>query len=226
MAAAAALFLTFASPARAEVGATISLLSEARLRGYSMSAGNPVGQLDLSFDHRDGFYLGLSASAVVHPGRGLKPLSLSENVGFAKRLKSGPTVDVGIVNSYYTRHSGRYRTLSYSEAYVGLIGRNLASRVYVSPNYFYPGVWTVYGELDTAVRPAGKLRLTAHVGALAQLRGPAGSKPHYDWRIGAAHDIGPFSAQLSLSGGGPGRDYYEDSTRSRTAVVLGLSYIL
>lgn len=215
--------LLLATPARAEVGAAVSLLSEARLRGYSMSAGKPVGQLDLSYDHRSGFYAGLSATVVAHDG--LNPLALQESIGFARKLASGPTIDVGVVQSNYTRHTGRYRPLSYTEVYAGLIGRNVASRVYLSPNYFDPGVWTLYGELDAGMRPTDRLRLTGHVGVLTRLRGPGRQAAQYDWRVGAAHELGRFSVQLSLTGGGPGRDYYEHRARSRTAVVLGVSRI-
>src|SRR4030095_5232687 len=107
----AVLFLlTLAAPAWGQVGATVSLLSDARLRGYSLSAGRPVGQLDLSYDDPGGFYAGLSASLVAY--HGVKPLGLQENIGFAKPLAGGPTIDVGIVNSNYSRHSGHDRPLS------------------------------------------------------------------------------------------------------------------
>ena len=193
------------------------------MRGYSMSAGKPIGQLDLSYDDPSGFYAGLSASVVAHEG--INPLALQENIGFAKRLSSGPTIDVGVVQSNYTRHTGRYQAQSYTEVYAGLTGRNFASHVYLSPNYFDSDVWTLYGELDAGMELADKLRLTAHVGALTQLRGPESEALHYDWRVSVARELGRFSAQLSLTGGGPGRDYYDHGWHSRTVLVLGVSSI-
>jgi uncharacterized protein (TIGR02001 family) len=223
----ALLFLSLAAPASAEVGATASLLSEARLRGYSLSAGRPVGQLDLSYDDRSGFYAGLSASVVAY--HGVNPLGLQENIGFAKRLSGGPAIDFGILNSNYSRHAdylGQERSLSYSEVYAGVIGKNVASHVYLSPNYFGYGVWALYGEVDASVAPARKLRLTGHLGALTYLGGGGGGKSGYDWRIGVSREVGPLSAQLAVTGGGPGRDNYRNDYHSRTAVVLAISTIL
>jgi uncharacterized protein (TIGR02001 family) len=223
-AAAALLFLWVSAPASAEVGAAVSLLSEARLRGYSLSAGNPVAQLDLSYDHPDGFYAALSASIVAH--QGAKPLGLQENIGFAKKLESGPIIDVGIVNSNYSRQSGHYRSLSYTEIYAGLIGRNVASHVYVSPNYFDSGVWTLYGDIDAGVRLIKKFNLTGHVGALKYLHDGPDDKLHYDWQVGVKREFGRFAAQLAVSGGGPGKDFYYGREHHRTRVVIGVSCIL
>ena len=200
------------------------MLSDARLRGYSLSAGRPVGQLDLSYDDPSGFYAGLSASLVAY--HGVKPLGLQENIGFAKRLTGGPTVDVGIVNSNYSRYSGHDRSLSYTEVYAGLIGRTVASHVYLSPNYFDSGVWTLYGQVDAGVRPAKKLKLSGHVGALTYLRGGLDNRLHYDWRIGASRELGRLSTELALSSGGPGRDFYDHGFHNRTTLVLSISCIL
>jgi uncharacterized protein (TIGR02001 family) len=206
------------------------VLSQARFRGYSLSAGRPVGQVDLSFDDRSGFYAGVSASVVAH--HGVKPLGLQENIGFVKQLPNGPAIDLGIVNSDYSRHSGHiddsghYRSLSYTEAYVGLIGKNVASHVYLSPNYFDSNVWALYGEVDASVAPAKKLKLTGHLGGLTYLSGGSRRKTGYDWLIGASRELGPLSAQIAVTGGGPGRDFYRNDYYSRTAVVLSLSTIL
>jgi uncharacterized protein (TIGR02001 family) len=218
------LFLSVSAPASAEVGAAVSLLSEARLRGYSLSAGDPVAQLDLSYDHPDGFYAALSASIVAHEG--VNPLGLQENVGFAKKLDGGPTIDLGIVNSNYSRHSGHNRSLSYTEAYAGLIGRNVASHVYLSPNYFDSGVWTLYGDIDAGIRLLKKLNLTGHAGALKYLHGGDDDKLHYDWQVGVKREFGRFAAQVSLSGGGPGSDFYYGREHNRTRLVMGVSCLL
>ena len=201
----------------------MSLLSEGRLRGYSLSAEHPVAQLDLSYDHPTGFYFGLSASVVAHEG--IKPLGLQESIGFAKKLGKGPTIDVGIVNSDYTRHSASYRPTRYTEVYAGLIGTDIASHVYLSPNYFAPGVWSLYGDIEASVRPAKKLKLSAHVGSLVYLHHGYDDRIHYDWRIGASREFGRLNAQLALSGGGPDRDYYDHEYYRRTRLVVGLSCI-
>ena len=76
-------------PAVAEVGATVSVFSEARFRAYSLSAGRPVASLDLSYDDPGGLYGGLSATAVMGGEDSFRPLGLVLNGGYAKRLSSG-----------------------------------------------------------------------------------------------------------------------------------------
>lgn len=213
------------SPAAAEVGATASIFSEARLRGYSLSAGHPVGQLDLSYDDPSGFYGGLSASLVVSSEYGVRPLGLLENAGYAKKLRGGPTIDVGVNNSNYSRYSGYERSTGYTEIYAGLISRVFSSHVYLSPNYFGSHSWAAYGEVNAGFRPARKLGLTAHVGTLVPLGYGDRSKVQYDWQIRATREIGPLSLHVALSDGGPGRDFYENEWHRRRALVVGLTTI-
>jgi uncharacterized protein (TIGR02001 family) len=213
------------SPARAEIGATTSIFSEARLRGYSLSAGHPVGQLDLSYDDPSGFYGSLSGSLVVSAEYGIKPLGLQENVGYAKRLGTGPTIDVGVINANYSRFTGYERSTGYTEVYAGLVGKLFSSHIYVSPNYFHSGSWVAYGEVDAGFRPARKLRLTAHVGTLVPLESGYASKVQYDLQIGATREIGPLSLHVSFGDGGPGRDFYEDRWHNRRALVVGATYV-
>lgn len=213
------------SPARAEIGATTSIFSEARLRGYSLSAGHPVGQLDLSYDDPSGFYGSLSGSLVVSAEYGVRPLGLQENAGFAKRLGSGPTIDVGVINANYSRFTGYERSTGYTEVYAGLVGKVFSSHIYVSPNYFHSGSWVAYGEVDVGFRPARKLRLTAHVGTLVPLESGYASKVQYDWQIGATREIGPLSLHASFGDGGPARDFYEDRLQDRRALVVGATYV-
>lgn len=160
---------------------------------------------------------------VVH--QGVKPLGLQENIGFAKKLDSA-TIDVGIVNSNYSRHSGRDRSLSYTEVYAGLIGKNVASHIYVSPNYFDSGVWTLYGDVDAGVRLSKKLSLTGHAGVLTYLHNGNDDKLHYDWQVSVKREFGRLTAQLAMSGGGPGSDFYYGREHRRTRLVIGVSCIL
>jgi uncharacterized protein (TIGR02001 family) len=226
----AGLVLACASPAAAEFGATASVWSQERLRGYSLSADHPTARLDLSYDDPSGFYGALSGSLAYSSEYDLYPLGLQENVGFAKQLGSGPTIDVGIHNSNYFKHSSR-ESAGYTEAYAGLIGKVLSGRLYVSPNYFHSNTWRAYGEVEAGIRPLPKLLLSAHAGLLVPLndrdygRSAAGSRAEYDWRIGAEQELGRVSLHLDLSGGGPGKDWYEGKAHNRTALVAGASFL-
>jgi len=90
--------LVSTSPAAAQVGTAVSVFSDDRFRGYTLSDSRPVGILDLSYDAQNGFYGALSGSIVATRHDGLQPLGLQLNGGYAKRLSSGLTVDTGIVH--------------------------------------------------------------------------------------------------------------------------------
>ena len=219
------LLLVISAPAAAEVGATGSIFSEARWRGTALSAGHPVAQLDFSYDDPGGFYAGVSASLVGSTEYGVKPLALQENVGFAKRLKSGPAIDIGVINANYSRYTGYGRSTGHSEVYLGVVGKVLSSHIYLSPNYFHSGTWTAYGEVDAGIGVTRKLRLSAHVGALIPLSDGYSPRTQYDWQVGAARDVGPISLHLTFADGGPGRDLYEGRWHHRRALLAGATYI-
>jgi uncharacterized protein (TIGR02001 family) len=222
--------LSFTSPAAAQVGTSVSIFSDDRFRGYSLSGGRPVGILDLSYDAPNGFYAALSGSVVATRHDGLQPLRLQLNGGYAKRLSSGLTIDVGVVHSNYSEYSSRNASKSYTEVYAGLAGGVLSSRISVSPDYLKPGAWTVYGEVDANVPAGKKLRVTGHVGILAPLdrRGYSGDtlRPELDWRLGLARDIGPVTLSVAWTGISRNRDLYQERTYGREALIVGITYAL
>ena len=99
----AALFT--AHSARAEIGASLSLESQYRLRGTAVSNRKPSASLDLSYDHKSGFYAGGSAIAFTEEGGGVSKLGFLEYAGFVKKLGQGPALDVGVFNTDLTRYS-------------------------------------------------------------------------------------------------------------------------
>jgi uncharacterized protein (TIGR02001 family) len=223
------LCLFAASPAAAEVGAAVSVFSDARFRGYSLSSGHPVGVVDLSYDDPGGLYGAVSASAVASSDDGIRPLGLQLSAGYARRLRNGFTVDLGAVHSRYSHYSSRGYANSYTEIYAGASRGVLTSRVYFSPHYFGHGSKTLYGELDATVSPIRKLRLNGHAGLLVPIdyRGAhTDDRAQYDWRVGVDREIGRASLHAIVSGGGPGRDYYGGRTHRKTALILGLSWAL
>lgn len=222
---AAYILIGLSAPAVAEVGATASIFSEARLRGYSLSAGHPVAQLDLSYDDSGGLYGNLSGNVVYSREYGLRILGLQENVGYAKQLKGGPVLDVGLINANYSKYTGYQKSTGYTEVYAGLIGKVLSSHVYLSPNYFHSDTWTAYGDVSAGIRPLRKLRLSARVGARVPLRGGYSSVVNYDWEVAATREAGPLSLHLMVSDGGPGRDYYEGKWHGRRSVMAGATFL-
>ena len=204
----------------------MSVFSDSRLRGYTLSGGHPVGTVDLSYDDPGGLYAAASASALASSNDGIKPLGLQLNGGYAKRL-SGVTLDFGAIYSAYSHYSSQRSSNSYTEIYAGAAYKFLSSRIAFSPHYFEGGARTLYGELDANFSPARKLHLTGHAGVLVPL-GYRGEDPRaqYDWRIGVSRDVGKVTLHLIGSGGGPGRDYYRGRLHTRNALILGASWAL
>lgn len=224
----AAVLLVSASPAAAQAGAAISLFSDDRFRGYSLSAGRPVGIIDLSYDAPDGFYGAISGSAVATRHEGLQPLGLVLNAGYAKAFKSGMTLDLGVIRSNYSHYSTRANRRSYTEIYAGLSGKLLAGRVYLSPDYLRSGEPSAYGELEGNLPLGDKFRLTGHAGVLVPLRERSeyqGYRPEFDWRLGIARQLGRVSLQAAWTGTGNSRERDPYRSHGGNALVVGLSWV-
>lgn len=219
--------LSAGSAARAEVGAVVSAFSDARFRGVSVSDGDPVGILDLSYDDPSGAYAAASGTLVAN-SEGVKPLSLQLNAGYAKEVRAGLTFDLGIVQSEYSRYSTTVHGSAYTEAYAGLTFKSLTARVHLSPHYFESGRWTLYGELNHGLALTRKLSLNSHIGMLVPLRsdGEAGARSQMDWRVGLDRQVGRFALHAAFTGAGGVRHYDPQRAHSGPALVLGASLVL
>jgi uncharacterized protein (TIGR02001 family) len=219
--------LCSAAAAAAEIGATISVVSDARFRGYSISDHHPVALVDLAYDDPSGVYAAASGSTVASPD-GVRPLALQLNGGYATRLSSGFTLDLGVAHSEYSRYATVARARSYTEIYAGLSRKYLTGRVYFSPHYFDSNTWTLYGELNGDIGIAPKLSLNGHVGTLVPVRsgGAAEWHPQYDWRLGFARQFGRASVRASWTGGDQLHRYGANGRHSSDALVFGVSLAL
>lgn len=212
--------------AAAEIGISVSAASQERFRSYSLSRGYPVAAIDLSYDHASGFYAAVSASTVFVSGARPEFLGIKENLGIARKLRSGPTIDAGVIDARYTHYSSHNRSAGYTEFYLGAIAKPFSARLYYSPNYFRSNISTLYGELEASLRAAPKWWLDAHVGELRQVGGPSlapGHRTFRDWRVGSSVDIASLRLRLAWSGGGPGKDFYDKEVHSRRALVFSIS---
>jgi uncharacterized protein (TIGR02001 family) len=217
--------LAFAGRAAAQVQGAVAVASDDRFRGRSVSQGWPVATLDLSYDAPNGVYAGVAATGVATEHDGARFLAAQQYIGYAKRLPAGPTVDFGVTHANYTEYYNGFRPAQYSELYAGVILRRFTARLYYSPNYFDRSQQTLYGELNTAVRPARGLRLSAHAGVLTVLDGPhppGYAATQFDWRLGLATEIKSFEIEVAGSGAGPDRDYYSGKVQSKSGVVVAL----
>jgi len=215
-----------AAPASAEMGTTFSVFSDLRFRGYSLSEGRPVAILDFAYDDPSGFYADAAGTAVIVSDPG--PLGLQVTGGYAKRLKSGTTLDLGITHSTYSHYSSAARGSSYTEIYAGITRGALSSRIFLSPHYFEQGRWSAYGEVNASVSPLRKWSVDGHVGIQVPLRTPSDEsyRPEFDWRVGVNREVGRLSLRAAWSAGAPGHDYYRGERHSRSVLVVGASLAL
>lgn len=194
------------------------------MRGYSLSGGRPVASLDLSYDDTSGVYAAASASGVATVHDGVQPLGLQGTIGYARQLKFA-VLDVGVVNSGYTRYWSGGRSTYYVEGYVGVATKSWSSHLFYSPNYYRTGGATLYGEIDGVIRLRTTWRLNGHIGELWRLdvAPPSGPRSHTDWRIGVSTRIAGVELQIAQTGGGPQSDYYDGRARGRTSTVIMIS---
>ena len=178
----------------------------------------------LGYDAPSGLYVDGSGTVALGRGDEARFLGVQGDVGYAKRLGNGWSIDVGAAHNEL---SEPYYSYSYSEAYVGISRSPVSAYLFVSPNYFHPGVITVYGQVDASISPARNWQLSAHVGSLYILDRAddpyLGRASKYDWRLGVQRELGNVEAHVAVSGGGPGRQYYDGLSHSRTALTVGMS---
>ena len=217
-----------AAPALAQVGLVGSIYSDERFRGYSLSDGRPVAILDLSYDAANGFYGALSGS-VVASREGLRPLGLTVNAGYARRLGSRFIGDLGIIHSRYSHYSGLAAGRAYTEVYAGVSGKHVGTRLSVSPDYVGTAGWTAHGEINGHVDITPRLLLDGALGALLPVGGGAyrgNSHAQWDARVGLAQRVGPLTLHAALTARARGPDIYAGRNHRRTALVIGVSAAL
>lgn len=222
------LVASIEAPAAAQLGGTVSFQTDDYFRGHSLSEGRPVATLDLAYDDASGLYLAGAVTGVATRHSGVKLLGFSENIGFARKIGTGPVIDVGLTNTHYNAYDSGGTKADYREVYAGFVTDHVAAHVHYSPHYFRSGVSALYADADGVLRPFPLWRLTGHAGVLTQLDGPrAPGEPYtrYDWKLGVGRRLGPFDLQLAWTDGSPGPDYYDGGEpHHRGALVFGMSY--
>lgn len=173
--------LALASPALAQVSASLSLQSDYRLRGVSLTDRRPALSLSVSGDLPNGAYLGGSLIG-QQTSEGLRDLGHMEYLGYAVRTAGGVSWDLGVNNQDLTLYGGRAFHLKYSEVYVGVSKADFSARLHYSPNW--PGTETLYLDLNGAWRPRSDWRVAGHVGVFKPLQPPPGAaRAPYDARL-------------------------------------------
>ena len=216
--------LSIVRTASAEVSGTVTVISDYRYRGISLSDDDPAAQVGVTYDDARGWYAGAFVSTVKSSAYGTTGVQAIGFGGYAWRMPSGLSLEAGADYSVVTA-SPRY---DYPEAYVGFAYQNLTGRVYYSPRYLGLDSVAVYAELNFAPPLFDNVRLLAHVGVLGSdaktIYGDR-SPPVVDFAIGAGVDWQGFTLQLSWVG----VNRYSPAYRvvgfsDRTGPVLSISH--
>jgi len=222
-----ALALAHPSLARAQVGASVTLQSDYRYRGYTLSDRKTALAVNIAYDHASGLYAGGSAFAADTDLRGVRVLGEVAYAGYATRTGAGPSLDMGVSRSRFISYRGRKRAVEFTEVYAGLAGNHLSARVAYSPKYVGQEVETLYVDLSAAYRPAPDWRLFAHAGALIPLSGrsyPVGRRKRYDVTVGAARRIKACEVSVYVTSTSPALIYPNGQRAERSALVVSASY--
>jgi uncharacterized protein (TIGR02001 family) len=218
-------FALGAADAGSQVSGSISVVSNYRYRGGSLSHNDPAAQTALVYDHPHGFFAGAFASTV----RIGQPTSDEAQgilfAGYARTLASGVTAEVGI--DYQGFIGGT--SYAYPELFVGAAYENVSGRLYYSPDYYGQGADAVYGEINAAYRILDRARIVGHFGVLwTNARNIYGYvvDPVLDGRLGVVFDFERFNVELSWVGiSAASTGYGLTGVRSRNGPVASVSWL-
>ncbi|MDB5454073.1 MAG: hypothetical protein JWO33_2651 [Caulobacteraceae bacterium] len=183
--------------------------------------------LNLSYDHESGAYAGASLLAVDAEEEGLRTMGYASYVGYARRLRKGPTWDVGATHSRIDYYKVRERSVRYTEYYTGFLTDHASVRAYYSPSYFGQGGKTIYLDLGGAFRPAPDWRVFGHLGVLRALDGRTfqdSRRERYDMSAGVATKLKDLELTVSVTSTSPRTDNPFARKLERNAVVLAATY--
>jgi uncharacterized protein (TIGR02001 family) len=191
--------LAVAIPARSQLAASASLTNNYLYRGVSLSDGQPALDVALLYDNKSGFYLGGSLIGEVTRHSGAQPLGHQEYLGYAFRLPSRTSLDLGVNNLFYRSYVYPYGNEDATEVYAGWVASRLNVYIHYSPNYFQPRTRALYSEINGAVPLPRPWRLFAHGGVLAPFGEGSDGKAQYDANAGIGASFRHGEAQLEWS---------------------------
>jgi uncharacterized protein (TIGR02001 family) len=222
----AGVALCAAAPAAAEISAALKLQSDDRFRGRSLSGGQPVVKADVVLDSGRGAYIGGSGTATLSGERRRGFSGANAYAGYATRLETGVSFDVGASGYLHTRRYSGDRRDSYGELYAGVTGRRISAYVHYTPDYFGRSVPVVYISLGAFRAVGDDYAVKAHAGLLAQTSGPArlgGRRFRYDTALSLSRPLGGFEAEVAVAFAGPNDAYFGGPWGARSAVTVALS---
>jgi uncharacterized protein (TIGR02001 family) len=207
--------------AAAQVSGTLTVVSDYRFRGVSLSAQKPAVQGALAYDDPQGWYLGAFGSTVELAGGSSTTAQLLAYAGVTRPAGGAFHWDLGAYYSAFTQS----RSYDYGELYLGITSSDFTARVHYSPKYFGAARGSFYGEIDVARPLGGGFVLFGHVGVLVpdghgEYQYGASVQNPVDARAGLGFEIGGLKLQLAWVGiNGVGSVYPVYDTQRRNTLV-------
>jgi uncharacterized protein (TIGR02001 family) len=184
--------------AHAQTSGSVTLVSDYRFRGMSLSNGHPALQLNLEYDSARDWYAGVFASPVILRDEARRP-QLIAYAGYAHRLMEGISWEAGAVRAQFAGLAD----YNYTEFYTGLSSDNASGRIYASPDYYHQGYRSIYAEFNGTYPIRPWLQLIGHAGYLCVSGGdPARSfsmANRWDARVGIGMRADDWNVQLALA---------------------------
>ena len=189
------LALLVAAPACAQVSGSVSLLTDYRYRGASLSDGRPAVLLEGGYDFSHGVYAGLLLASVrVDEERGGGEAMALAYFGRTGALPRDWHWDVGAQYATFT-HSHEY---AHGELYAGIGTRNAGARLHYSNDYFGEGrAW--YAQWDGRHALSEHWHVIAH-GGMTWIEAGTRTQHLGDWAIGVGVTLRDHEVQLLWNG--------------------------
>lgn len=189
-------------PSAVTVTGNVTIVSDYRFRGLSLSAGDPAIQGSINVNHSSGLYAGVWASSLEDtPVYG--SMEVDVYAGWTGKVSSGLTADVGLL--YYVYPNGTVGDANVFEPYASLTAAIGPVTAKVGGNY----AWKqnslggddnlyLYGELGAGI-PNTPVSLSAHLGYTSGALSPnlltlTSTDGGFDYAVG-----GTFAVSKNLS---------------------------
>lgn len=180
-----------ATPAAAQLGASLTVATDYRLRGFSLTDRRGAVTLAATYDHSSGAYAG--GTLILHDpsSAGVSVLGHMAYLGFAAGKPGGPTYDIGVNHVELTLRYDRKIPVTYDEVYMGVAKGDWSARLSLARDYPRKGRKTAYLDLNGAVRPAEAWRFFCHAGAGVYLGDldPGEERQRFDLQAGVAREF-------------------------------------
>jgi uncharacterized protein (TIGR02001 family) len=234
---AAATFLTAtalsAAPALAQdaeapdsslaVTGSVTLVSDYRFRGVSLSGGDPAIQGGVTVTHDSGFYVGTWASSIDDAGTDFYgDVEVDVFGGWSGSVAEGVGLDVGLLYYAYPSNAKGVEA-EYFEPYATISGQLGPVQAKLGANYAWDqdslggnDSLYIHTELSSGI-PTTPLTLNAHLGYTDGVLAPpllagTGDDTGFDWQLGASATVlGSLTLGVSYVGTeGPNIDGFTD----------------